>query len=381
MSSLIVIFHTPSNAGYAMTPLERMFFNVCSEITGDEDKVHFAFKNYEDGNPESLPDNFNNMVAVDSADKEILDKASSYIRKNNITSALCFDLQPRSPVCDMLRLSGVRNLVSYWGAPISSRNSGLKLFLKYIDVALSKNKPDMFIFESQAMRELGIYGRGIRKNQTRVIPTGVDTNKFSPDRSMKGYVANELGIPENRRIIIYSGHMERRKGVHTLVESAINLIDKEQQIHWHYLICGNRPGEEEPFISMLENTRAMGHVTFSGYRSDINKLIQGSDIGVVASTEWDSFPMSCLEMAACGLPLIVSDLQGLTETIEEGVTGYSFPPGDSTALTSAIIKIDQDDELYSRLSSAARNRIQVGYSLEQQYDSLLKSLKQVFKAV
>lgn len=264
------------------------------------------------------------------------------------------------------------------GAPISGENRFLKLLLKRVEVFFSKNKPDLFIFESEAMRRFAVYGRGIRFNDTCVIPTGVDTQKFRPNTSSKNYVLNEFSIPENSKIIFYSGHMEERKGVRIIIESAIKLIDDKKVTHLHFLICGNHHGEETPFIKMLKNTKAKNHVTFAGYRTDVDKIIPGCDFGVIASTGWDSFPMSSLEIASCGLPLIVSSLQGLTETIQENVTGLSFPPGDSSQLAAAIQKLDQNEQMYFQFSKAARERIVSKYSLEQQYKALSQKLAQLF---
>ena len=67
LSGLLVVFHTPSNAGYAMTPLEKMFFQVACELTGDVNKVHFAFSNLSSGMPTSLPENFSNVIALDKS--------------------------------------------------------------------------------------------------------------------------------------------------------------------------------------------------------------------------------------------------------------------------------------------------------------------------
>lgn len=57
---------------------------------------------------------------------------------------------------------------------------------------------------------------------------------------------------------------------------------------------------------------------------------------MIASTGRDSFMMSSLEIAACGLLLLVSGLQGLSETVDEGKTGFKFRPGDFKELCENI---------------------------------------------
>ena len=55
---------------------------------------------------------------------------------------------------------------------------------------------------------------------------------------------------------------------------------------------------------------------------DLSRIFPCCYAGVIASTGWDSFTVSSLEMASSGLPLVVSNLQGLSESIEADVTGF-----------------------------------------------------------
>lgn len=382
MSGVLVVFHTPSNAGYAMAPLEKMFFKVACELAGDADKVHFAFCNLDSGMPTSLPENFTNVIALDKSDSfgPAFNLAADYIRQHQITTALCFDLQPRADLCVLLRRAGISKLFSYWGSTISEVNHGIKLALKRIEVALTRSKPDLFIFESDAMRQYAVQGRGIKSEHTCVIPTGVDTDRFSPNGTSKAYIEGEFSIPVSKKIAFYSGHMEERKGVHVIIEAAIELIDNRGLDHIVFLICGNRPGEEIRFQEMLAGTKALNNVIFGGYRTDLEHIIPGCDIGLIASTGWDSFPMSSLEMAACGLPLVVSALQGLVETIEDQKTGYLFEPGNSHEMANLISKLDSDEDLAKQLSRCARQRILDDYTLKHQQQNLtaqmLKTINQ-----
>ena len=60
--------------------------------------------------------------------------------------------------------------------------------------------------------------------------------------------------------------------------------------------------------------------------------MSSSTLGVIALTGWDSFTLSSVEMAPCGFPLVVSRLQGLIETADDGGTGYLFDMDDHNAL-------------------------------------------------
>ena len=379
MAGMLVLFHTPSNEGYAMATLERVFFAVACELVGGQGNVHFAFKDLSRGMPVSLPENFGNVLALDAskAGQPCWHEAAKYIKRSNIETALSFDLSPSSPLCGMLRKAGVKHLVSYWGASMSSENVGLKLLLKRAEIALRSNKPDLFIFESEAMRFLAVQGRGISRAHTAVIPTGVNTELFRPNEHGRRYVTEQFGIAEDRFVVIFSGHMEERKGVRVIMEAARKVVDESGRDDICFLICGNRPGEEKRFVEMLVGSRAMSNVIFAGYRRDLRDILPGCDMGVIASTGWDSFTISSLEMAACGLPLVASALQGLVETLEDGRTGYLFEPGNSTALAERILQLSSDPALRGRLAAAGRQRIVDGYSRERQQARLIECISSV----
>jgi len=371
MSDIIIIFHTESNTGYAMSPLEKTFFQMAAAVTEDVNRIHFGFKSFKNGIPKSLPENFANLITIDREDPTTLDAAGRYIQEKNIIYAFCFDLQVSSNIGTMLRKNGVRKIISYWGAAMSGENSGLKLAAKRLEVFFRRGKPDHFIFESEAMRHFAINGRGLAKRSTSVIPTGVDINKYHPDNVQKSLLAELFLIPENANVVFYSGHMEQRKGVHVIINAAIELVDRLKQKNIYFLIAGNKPGEETIFLDQLNGHQAKSNVIFAGYRTDLNKIMPCCDIGVIASTGWDSFPMSSIEMAACGLPLVVSDLQGLSETVEDGKTGITFPPGQHLALANAVLDLFGDQKKLKKFSIAARRRIEAGYSTKHQLTNLI----------
>src|SRR5690606_13257123 len=147
-----------------------------------------------------------------------------------------------------------------------------------------------------------------------------------------------------------SGHMEERKGVRVIVEGAIKIYQQHPNSNIKFLICGNKPNEDLPFIKLLEGTDASKHVVFGGYRNDLSQIMPGCSVGVVASTGWDSFPMSTLEMAASGLPIVVSRLQGLVETLEDGVTGYTFTLSDVDDFTEKLLALLTNDDLRKQQS-------------------------------
>jgi Glycosyltransferase len=376
----LVIFHTPSNAGYAMSPLEKTFFRMACTFTGSSKNVHFAYSSLSSGKPETLPEGFENIVEFSYGNITQFQRMSSYISEHNIAYAFCFDLQVNSPACKLMRAAGVETIFSYWGSTISGLNRGVKLLMKRIEVFLRSSKPNHFIFESEAMQHYAVNGRGINHKNTSVIATGIDTDKYSPLNSSEFYLQTEFGIPEGSFVLFYSGHMEKRKGVQIIIDAMRVLVDDLGLNDVYCLITGNREGEELPFIEQLQGSGAIDRVVFGGYRKDLDSIMPECDVGVIASIGWDSFPMSSLEMASCGLPLVVSRLQGLVETIVDGETGYLFEPGDSFELAGKVEKIYKSELLQKSLGSSGRARIVKNYSTEIQLQKLQSCLEKIVKA-
>lgn len=376
---VLLMFHCPANTGYAITPLECTFFDMASNIVPEVDDIFISYPSLDYGMPSYLPCNFFNVIEFDTKTRVQHDLVfiSEFIKKNKINFVFGFDFPVHLKLYKVLRNSGVRVIVSYLGAPMSDINFGIKLFLKKIEVCLRRFKPDHFIFESKAMLETAINGRGISSNFCSVIPLGVDTDKFSPNTNFFQTVHELFNIPSDRKIIFYSGHMEERKGVHVIIESANELILKHNRQDIHFLILGNKNGEEERFFSLYKSDLLHEYITFGGYREDINIIMSSCYIGVIASTGWDSFPRSALEMASCGLPLIVSYLQGLKESIEPGITGLHFPAGDYMSLSNNILFLLDNLDVYNQMSLASRERILNKYSLTTQASALAQTINNI----
>jgi len=379
MKSILILLHCGSNTGYAIGPLERTFYEMALELCdGDESRVHFGYPTMEAGPSPTLPAQFKQYLLIDNQSRDPLDadRVSKYIRANLIDTIFGFDQGVHQPMYRTLRRAGVTCFFSYWGAPMSSINPLPVLLLKRIQVALLRQGPDHYIFESRGMADTAVFGRGIALRKTSVVPLGVDTERFRPTDGNTDYLRKIFEIPTDRKVFFYSGHMEARKGVATIMQAANSLSAARKSADWHFLLMGNKGTEHLPYLQMLTDVAAK-HVTFGGYRNDINLLQREAYAAVIATTGWDSGPLSAVECQASGLPLLVSDLPGLNESIQSGVTGFHFPVADAHALADVMGKLLDDPSLRDRLGASARQRIVQSYSLGAQRRQLVAVMRRV----
>lgn len=372
MTGMMVLFHCESNPGYAASSHEHTFLEVAKHLTGDIRQVHYAYADLDGGMTPSLSSSLTNVIKLSTrwSEPDQLKWIEDYVRANKITRLLGFDQPVSMPAYRALRKGGVKTFVSYWGAPMSSLNSGFKLLMKRLEVSIRRSGPDHYIFQSEGMRDTAVKGRGIPFVKCSIVKSGIDTDKYSPDPAKSTYAHERFGIPYHRKIVVFSGHMERRKGVHIILQAAKVLVQDLQHSNVQFLILGNRPGEKNNFTNYLRDPIVDDHVTFGGYRDDLPCLLKSCAVGMIASTEWDSFPMSSLEMAATELPILVSDLPGLNETITKE-TGLSFTVGDYSEAAEKLKQLLINPDQRKRMGKKGRERVLKTYSRATQANAII----------
>jgi glycosyltransferase involved in cell wall biosynthesis len=148
----------------------------------------------------------------------------------------------------------------------------------------------------------------------------------------------------------YVGGIYPSKGVHVLAEAlAILAVDTPFEAHVH--------GHLEWFpdyVAGLRRTVGSAPVHFHGpYPSSaVDDVLAGVDCLVLPSIWYENMPITIHEAHRHGLPLVVTDLGGMRETVIEGVTGLRFPRGDARALAGALRRLATDAALYDRLAAA-----------------------------
>jgi glycosyltransferase involved in cell wall biosynthesis len=199
------------------------------------------------------------------------------------------------------------------------------------------------IFENRDDRaEFGRMGLVDPARGHLVRGTGVDLERFSP-------AAGEPHPPT----AIMMGRLLREKGVREFVEAAA--IARRALPGARFRIAGAAdPGNPSSIAAaQIEAWRDRGDVDLLGHRDDVVELLHQSDIAVLPSHR-EGTPQSLLEAAACGLPLVATDVPGCREVVADGSNGRLVPPGDVEALAAAMVELLGDRELRARMGTSSR---------------------------
>lgn len=182
--------------------------------------------------------------------------------------------------------------------------------------------------------------------QLKVFHYGYDTETFLKRMNEKSPIQR----PIDKKVIIYTGRLNENKGVHHLISALTQLkISRNDWVCW---IVGDGPMQEE----LLNKSKASGlenDVFFFGRRDDIPYLLSISDI-LVLPTLMENQPLSVIEAQITGKAVIASDVGGVPEIIEHGVTGVLTPAGDAQMLCININYLLEHDQYRCRLGANAQ---------------------------
>jgi glycosyltransferase involved in cell wall biosynthesis len=196
--------------------------------------------------------------------------------------------------------------------------------------------------------------RLVQPEALRVIRgSGVDTQVFRPHAE-----------PETVPTFVLVARMLWDKGVGEFVDAAREL--RQQNVAARCLLVGEADPENPAAIAreQLRRWHSEGHVEWWGHRSDMQNVLANAHVACLPSYR-EGLPKSLLEAAACGLPLIATDVPGCREIAVHEETGLLVPPRSATALAEAMTRLASDAALRRRLGAAGRQRVCEYFSTER----------------
>ncbi len=182
--------------------------------------------------------------------------------------------------------------------------------------------------------------RFVGDRRARVVGNGVDLDRFRFDPAGREAVRAELGVRPDELLVGGVGRRVAEKGLHELGEAARALAGKAR-----FVWVGPEDGESV----------APEGLEFLPGRSDMPSVYSALDVFVLPSYR-EGFSRSAMEAAACGRPMVLSDIRGCREVGDHDRHLLLMPAADAAALTAAIDRLLAEPELRDRLGRAAAGR-------------------------
>ncbi len=181
---------------------------------------------------------------------------------------------------------------------------------------------------------------------------GVDGARFSPNALVRQRVREQLGVSFDGSLVLFLGRLNVDKGIREMAQAMRMLDSYFPRAHW--LVVGPDEGGQVDYVRSLAG--CLGErLHFIGFTREPELYMAAADVFCLPSYR-EGFGSSVLEAAAVGVPSVASRIYGLSDAVEDGVTGVLVTPGDAQALAVALSGLLGNRELRQRMGNAARTR-------------------------
>jgi glycosyltransferase involved in cell wall biosynthesis len=198
--------------------------------------------------------------------------------------------------------------------------------------------------------------RGITRGlRTRLIHgSGVDDTRFRPSPEADG-----------TPVVMLPSRFVEEKGIRDFVNAARLLHAAGTAMR---AVLVGRPEPDQPTAipsSEITSWVADGLVEWWGWHEDMERIYPLAHLICLPTYYREGMPKSLLEAAACGRPLVATDVPGCREIVRDGENGFLVPPRDPAELAKAIARLVVDASLRVRMGRRGRELVHDAFSLEK----------------
>lgn len=216
-------------------------------------------------------------------------------------------------------------------------------------------------------------------NEIKVIYNFIDFNRFK--KTNKEHFKKAIA-PDGEKLIIHTSNFRKVKRV----QDVIRVFEKIQKtIPSKLLLIGDGP-ERQNLENLCRDLGLCDEIRFLGKQDAVEELLSLGDLFIIPSQN-ESFGLAALEAMACEVPVISSDVGGLTEVNVDGKTGYVCSLGDIEAMANASLKILQNSNLHKKMKANALERAQE-FSIEnilpvyeEFYQELIRKVRPTLQSI
>lgn len=255
------------------------------------------------------------------------------------------------------RLAGIRRVINVsagLGYVYTSKSFNarvLRLFLSIGLKAACAPSGSIAVFQNEEDRYQLIHDRIVEKSRTRVIPgTGVDIDKFQP-------VSDKPPEP----IVLLACRMLWDKGIGEFVEAA-RLVNR-LNVKARFVLVGRCDYDNPSSIGLkqLQRWQEEGVVEWWGHRDDMPTVFSRAAVVVLPSYR-EGLPVSLLEAAACGKPIVATDVPGCRDVVLHRINGLLVPPKNASDLADAVMLLLENEGLRVELGCRGREIVVKNFS-------------------
>jgi len=210
-----------------------------------------------------------------------------------------------------------------------------------------------------------------KKDKFTLINNGIDLEKFRQDVDAR-QVRSELGLDPECKLVGMVGRLDEQKNPLDLIRAAAIVTKSYPKVQ--FLVVGD--GSLRPDCERLINELNLEDKFFLlGFRNDVPRILPILTITAMSSL-WEGLPLAFLEAMSAGKPIVANDIDGASDVVVNGETGFLVTPRQPQEMAERILALLNDETLCNEMGRVARQRSDY-YSLPRmlgKIESLYKEL-------
>jgi glycosyltransferase involved in cell wall biosynthesis len=206
---------------------------------------------------------------------------------------------------------------------------------------------------------------GVPPEKIQTVYNGIDM-QMAQETQDPTEVRKELGIEAEAPLAGMVGRLVDWKGPDYFIRAAAQVTGSVPEAR--FLLVGDAVFGEKQYVDYLKDLcRELGledRVAFTGFREDVLDIMSALDVVVHASVQPEPFGQVLLEAMAEGRPVVATTGGGVSEIVDDEVTGLLVPPRDSQAMAEAITAILLDKDRARRMGAAGLRKVQQSFTVD-----------------
>jgi glycosyltransferase involved in cell wall biosynthesis len=214
------------------------------------------------------------------------------------------------------------------------------------------------------------------RGKSEVIYNGIDPAFFDPEQAIDRGIAlrERLGISKDAKVACCIARFQPEKG-HLILLNAFKQVLSHLQNG--YLILAGDGILRAELEKCVQELGLADNVRFLGSVGDVRPVLAASDVSVIASTAVETFSIAMLESMSMKVPVVGTDIGGMSEAVIHGVTGFVVPVGDKDALAQTMLLALSNDEMRHSMGAAARNLVERSFTRAEMIEQTERVIEKI----
>lgn len=245
-------------------------------------------------------------------------------------------------------------------------NTGYKFILSKHLIKIIMNKYISKVVALSNIQKNELISAGINKNKIHVIYNGVEEKYLHQKMN--------LNTDENEIIITEIGRLEDNKGQKQLIEVFIKLLEEFSNIKLWLVGEGDLEYINHLKKFIKDHGRDDEDIYFWGYQDNVKLILEKTSIFVLPSRN-ECLPISIIEAMACSLPIIASDVGGISELVDHEKNGFLIKGNSQMELYTYLKLVIKNKHLRNKMSRESYKKCVKNFMIKNSVKQLVQIMK------